>query len=499
MRQSDLTDQSIMGSPASPASTTPPLLPPLPLSKSQVNWTNGKVASRFFRRSSSEVTVASLSPGSPRVDACTSGKPPSPPPSVGGATNLPSPGAEVLPHARGVSSARCNKGNSVCNRQKQDNLCIGGFQGHQCEPIDEHNSTVWEVLEPYGATECLDAVRCVSASSSVHVGLWSTSALSCGMPLPIGLSFIDSHVARRMTCHQLIQLRDKYLTELRSRLPHWLRLLQEDEGWKYHGTKEGTVFHRREPKGEAPLIRGRMNMGGELSMQDYNDINMDRDFYPNLYGSSRTLKHFKPALTWAGSLEQPWFLNFSWLCYNGFPPIVADREVLTASLVVFIDKHQTVTVTMSANDEPISFPEKPPNAVPLSLGAVFETRQLSDNSVECSGAVQARMKLLVPQFLYIRSNLFTQPVDWTVVKEYTHSRKGRNSIGKHPVSDLIKTVEGINGRKLWLEENPTFNPWTDLKSITHEQLCEYAWNKKYVDVGGSGVGCVQTLGRRVVR
>eukprot|EP00922_Rhytidocystis_sp_ex-Travisia-forbesii_P060654 GHVS01089910.1.p1 GENE.GHVS01089910.1~~GHVS01089910.1.p1 ORF type:complete len:649 (+),score=118.98 GHVS01089910.1:794-2740(+) len=457
-------------------------------------------------------------------------------------------------------------------RSGGSDVCLGGLRGHICPPI-AMEQTMWEVLEPYGCQQCLDSIKASGCDTTVHIGLWSDQAISCGMPLPTGLSFIDEFVAKNFTPLQLLTVRDKYLTELKTRFPIWLNTLETDEGWKYHGTKNGNVFHRREPKGEPPIIRGRLNMGSALSLQDYNDINMDRDFYYNLYKDSKSLKHFKPAVTWAGSLEQPWFLNLSWLCYNGFPPIVSDREVLTASLVVFLDKHTTVTVSMSVDDFCIDFPERPKTSIPVQLGAVFRTRQFPDNTVEHCGVVQASMKLLVPQCIFIRSSLFTQPVDWPLVMQYAQSDKGRAAIGKHPVCSLIKEVaEGIDSRSMWLEgkvlkgtqmrrevkmpdnkdignlgdggvcrsvstnsggditeseedenrfrfgksnlnncktENSTttttkkeesdktdnqshepFDPWLELQSVTAETLCEYAWQKKLIDVGGSGYGCV---------
>eukprot|EP00922_Rhytidocystis_sp_ex-Travisia-forbesii_P060653 GHVS01089909.1.p1 GENE.GHVS01089909.1~~GHVS01089909.1.p1 ORF type:complete len:673 (+),score=147.28 GHVS01089909.1:776-2794(+) len=480
--------------------------------------------------------------------------------------------------------------------KQQGNVCVGGLRGHICPPI-AMEQTMWEVLEPYGCQQCLDSIKASGCDTTVHIGLWSDKAISCGMPLPTGLSFIDEFVAKKFTPLQLLTVRDKYLTELKARFPIWLNTLETDEGWKYHGTKNGNVFHRREPKGEPPIIRGRLNMGSALTLQDYNDINMDRDFYYNLYKDSKSLKHFKPAVTWAGSLEQPWFLNLSWLCYNGFPPIVSDREVLTASLVVFLDKHTTVTVSMSVDDFTIEFPERPKTSIPVQLGAIFRTRQFADKTVEHCGVVQASMKLLVPQCIFIRSSLFTQPVDWPLVMQYAQSARGRAAIGKHPVCSLInKVADGIDSRSMWLEgkvnnnnnsssrllkstdvtiiqqqnnnkdttttssdvivrdgcvcrsvstnsggdvteseedehrlrynnniidrtnkkeqdnkkdnneesdqessnkqqqdvnkEETAFDPWLELQSVTAETLCEYAWQKKLIDVGGSGYGCV---------
>eukprot|EP00922_Rhytidocystis_sp_ex-Travisia-forbesii_P054561 GHVS01080864.1.p1 GENE.GHVS01080864.1~~GHVS01080864.1.p1 ORF type:complete len:605 (-),score=133.20 GHVS01080864.1:372-2186(-) len=435
--------------------------------------------------------------------------------------------------------------------KEDESICLGGLKGHRCKELDL-TKTVWQVLDPFGCQQCLDDIKLSARQTTVHIGLWSDQSITCGMPLPTGLSFIDEFVAKKFTPMQLVDVRDRYLTELKARLPVWLNTLETDQGWKYHGTKNGNVFHRREPKGEPPIIRGRMNMGSSLSLQEYNDINMDRDFYPNLYEDNNSLKHFKPAVTWAGSLEQPWFLNLSWLCYNGFPPIVSDRELLTASLVVFLDKHTTVTVSMSVDDFTIDFPEKPKNAVPVNLAAIFRIRQLEDKTVEHCGVVQASMKLLVPQFIFIRSSLFTQPVDWPTVMNYAQSKRGRCAIGRHPVCCLIKQVaDGIDGREMWVEgrvsrkqltnkrvcyleeqtrctksgeeedscgsissggggvvvgggegrgggpnddaghkeEQEAFDPWKELLCVTAETLCEYAW-KRNTDVGGgSGAGC----------
>eukprot|EP00922_Rhytidocystis_sp_ex-Travisia-forbesii_P066733 GHVS01099102.1.p1 GENE.GHVS01099102.1~~GHVS01099102.1.p1 ORF type:complete len:476 (+),score=76.49 GHVS01099102.1:172-1599(+) len=391
---------------------------------------------------------------------------------------------------------------------------VGAGEEHICRELDMEQS-MWQLLEPYGCQQCLNNIKICAQETTVHVGLWSDQAVACGMPLPIGLSFIDEYVAKNFSPRQLETVRDRYLQELKSRLPVWLKSLETDEGWKYHGTKNGNVFHRREPKGEPPIIRGRMNMGSALNLQEYNDINMDRDFYPNLYKDSKALKHFKPAVTWSGSLEQPWFLNLSWLCYNGFPPIVSDRELLTASLVVFLDKHTTVTVSMSVHDFDVGFPEKTKNAIPVNMGAIFKTCQLADNTVEHCGVVQASMRLLVPQCIFIRSSLFTQPVDWPAVMQYAQSERGRAAIGKHPVCSLVQNVaEGIDARDMWLEgkrkkvrfvedgsdgvcrtgsisttdttgsdddekrEEEQFDPWAELQSVTAKTLCEYATKKK---------------------